>query len=254
MAKSSAALLLFLFVATATRAEWKIVSAQTEPSAATGLEHRHVVLQNPSTGATANVDLALFDPARCTLRVVDNPNGNQSLADAMRGDYLAGVNGGYFDPNFAPIGLRVVDGKTIARLVRARLLTGVLSASPRGVEIARLGEFSRKRPLDAAIECGPFLVDLGAKVRGLDDTREARRTFVAVARGGRAALGICSEISLAQFAALLSEASLSNDFKIWRAMNLDGGSSSAFWFADEGKPFSISERKTVRDFVAIVRR
>jgi len=42
------------------------------------------------------------------------------------------------------------------------------------------------------------------------------------------------------------------DLKIQRTLNLDGGSSSAFWFADEGKPFSISEQKTVRDFVAIV--
>jgi hypothetical protein len=36
-------------------------------------------------------------------------------------------------------------------------------------------------------------------------------------------------------------------------MNLDGGSSSAFWFArEDGDAFSIAGRKPVRDFVAIV--
>ncbi|MEY2480439.1 MAG: hypothetical protein QOI04_1366 [Verrucomicrobiota bacterium] len=201
----------------------------------------------------AIVDLAIFDSARCTVRVIDNADGNQSLADVMRGSFLAGVNGGFFDPNFAPIGLRVVDGKLISPLVHGRLLTGVLAASSRGIEIVRLGEFSKKRPLDAAIECGPFLVDLGSKVRGLDDTREARRTFAAVARGSRGAIGLCSEISLAQFSALLSEVSLTADFKISRAMNLDGGSSSAFWFKrKDGESFSIPEQKSVRDFVAIV--
>ena len=51
----------------------------------------------------------------CKLRVVDNPDGANNLADAMRrANCLAGVNGGYFDPNFAPLGLRIVDGKTTA--------------------------------------------------------------------------------------------------------------------------------------------
>jgi hypothetical protein len=35
-------------------------------------------------------------------------------------------------------------------------------------------------------------------------------------------------------------------------LNLDGGSSSAFWFAGEHGVLSISELKTVRDFVAVV--
>jgi hypothetical protein len=39
---------------------------------------------------------------------------------------------------------------------------------------------------------------------------------------------------------------------VQRALNLDGGSSSAFWFAGERAPLSISEQKTVRNFVAVV--
>jgi len=249
------AALFFLFIATATRAEWATTSTRTEPAAAAGLEHRDVVLKESETGDRAIVDLAIFSTKSCALRVIDNPGGDKNLADAMeQSKCLAGVNGGYFDPNFAPIGLRVVDGKTLAPLLRARLLTGVLTSSPRGIQIVRLSEFSRKQKLDAAIECGPMIVDLGAKVRGLDDARSARRTFAAVDRNDRAALGFCSEATLAGLAAILATAS-APDFKIQRALNLDGGSSSAFWFKrKDGSAFSISEQKSVRDFVGAVPR
>jgi hypothetical protein len=52
---------------------------------------------------------------------------------------------------------------------------------------------------------------------------------------------------------MLATAPIAADSKIRRAMNLDGGSSSAFWFVrEDGGAFSISGRKPVRDFVAIV--
>ncbi len=168
---------------------------------------------------------------------------------------LAGTNGGYFDPDFKPIGLRIVDGKLNAPLVRARLLTGIVASTPRGIQIMRIKEFSRRPKLESAIECGPFLVDLGEAVRGLDDTRAARRTFVAIDRAGHGALGYCSRVSLAEAGEILSIVALAENSKVWRAINLDGGSSSAFWFQRKDESvFSISEQKTVRDFVGVVRK
>ena len=196
------------------------------------------------------IDLALFSPKTATLRVIDNQGATEDLADAMaREKCIAGVNGGYFDKNFKTIGLRVIEGATTSPLIRARLLPGVICASSQKVEIVRLSQFSRKKKYDAALECGPFLVDLGMRVRGLDDTRKARRTFAAIARGSDAALGISSDVSLAELSEALTALP---DFKIWRALNLDGGSSSGFWFQNNGgAAFSISEEKPVRDFVGI---
>jgi hypothetical protein len=252
--KLSAAL-FFVFVATAAHAEWTVSSTRTEPAAIAALEHRHLVLEESETGDRAIVDLAIFSAKSCAVRVIDNPDGEKSLSDAMeQSNCLAGVNGGYFDPNFAPIGLRIIDGKTLAPLLHARLLTGILISSPRGIQIVRLAEFSRKQRFDAAIECGPTIVDLGAKVRGLDDTRSARRTFAAVDRSDRAALGFCSEATLAGLGKILAT-QFASDFKIQRALNLDGGSSSGFWFKrKDGSALSISEQKSVRDFVGVVPR
>jgi hypothetical protein len=248
--------LLFLAVAVTARAQWVATSTQSEASVAAGIEHRHIVLEESATGEQAAVDLAIFPVKSCALHVIDNPDGEKSLAEAMEErKCVAGVNGGYFDPNFAPIGLRVAEGRNLKPLVRAHLLTGVLLSTSQGIRIARLAEYSKNSKPDAALECGPFLVDLGAAVRGLNDTRPARRTFAAVDRRDRAALGFCSDASLAGAGKILSSAALAPDFKIWRALNLDGGSSSAFWFKrKDGSAFAISEQKSVRDFVGVVPR
>ena len=209
-----------------------------------------------AAGERAELELAVF-PVKSNLafRLSDNPDGSADLAQAMSaGGFLAGVNGGYFDPNFAPLGLRMMNGKVVRPTLRARLLTGILLSAPGTTQILRLGEYSARRKASAALQCGPLLVDGGQPVKGLDQTRSARRTFAAVA-GDRAALGLCSEVSLAAAAEILSMMRLSEDSRVNRALNLDGGSSSAFWFKRaDGSAFSISEMKNVRDFVGIAPR
>lgn len=233
--------------------EWRVVSTRSE--SAGPVEHAVVEVEN-AAGGSATLHMAIFPSAAARLRVIDNASGDDDLATVMRKEKcLAGVNGGYFDPAFAPIGLRVIDGLTTQPLVRARLLTGVLASSrDRGVEILRIAEFSPKRKLDAAVECGPFLVEGGARIRTLNDTRPARRTFAAIARGGKAALGYCDDVTLAQLGEILC-AKLVPNFVVTRALNLDGGSSSAFWCKRaDGSALSISGYKSVRDFIAVVPR
>ncbi len=255
MRKFSAAIFVS-FVFTTAQAQWSQISSQAEPSPTRGLEHRYIVAEHSATGDRASLELAVFSTKSCRLRVIDQPNEPRvDLEEAMgRGNFLAGVNGGYFDPDYKPIGLLVVDGASIAPLQKARLLSGVLSASAKKVQVSRVGEFSMAQKPDAAVECGPMVVDLGKPVRGLESTRAARRTFAAVGAGDKAVLGFCSEVTLADLSNILASISVP-DFKIQRALNLDGGSSSAFWFKRyNGGAFSIAELKPVRDFVAIVPR
>jgi hypothetical protein len=135
------------------------------------------------------------------------------------------------------------------------LITGVLAVSSHRIKIERAREFKPLPLLNMAIQCGPFLLDRRKPVVGLDDLRSARRTFAAVGENGKAAIGVCSEVSLAQLSRILVVLKLRDGVRINRAINLDGGSSSAFWFAREnGSAYSIPEWKTVRDFVGIVPR
>ena len=200
-----------------------------------------------------DVDVVVFSAKSCALRVIDNPEGESLSAIMKRQKCVCGVNGGYFDPEFNPIGLRINDDKTFSPLRRARMITGILMQSDRGIDVIRVGEFSHARKITAAIQSGPFLVEASKPVRGLNASQRARRTFAGIADIDRALLGICSDVSLAELANMLATVPVAEKSKIRRAMNLDGGSSSAFWFAREnGSAFSIAGQKPVRDFVGIV--
>ena len=245
------ALISLLVLAASAQAEWKILSAESEPGRL-GIEHRHVLVENTAAGQRADFDVAIFSAKSSTLRVIDNPEGQSLAAMLKRRQCVCGVNGGYFDAEFRPIGLRVSDGTAFSPLRRGRLITGVLLQSQRGIDVIRVSEFSQTKKIVAAIQSGPFLVERSERIRGLNDSQRARRTFAAIASNDRALLGVCSEVSLAELANILATAPVAPDCKIRRAMNLDGGSSTAFWFVREnGSAFSIQNLKPVRDFVGV---
>ena len=243
---------LFLFLTSAARAEWTVTSSEMERSAVPGVEHRRVVVTESETGEEARLNLALFSTKSAALRVIDNPTGADDLAAVMRRTRaVAGVNGGYFDPQDVPRGLLISDGKLIAPLRKARLLSGVMVASKGRIELLRYAEYSARKNASAALQAGPFLVDGGRPVHGLNATRSARRTFV-LGGGDRTALGSCSSVTLAEAGEILAAPGIVPDLKVQRALNLDGGSSSAFWFNGVDGPFSIRELKRVRNFVVVV--
>jgi uncharacterized protein YigE (DUF2233 family) len=251
------ALLVGLLPATLAHADWQIAQTTRENPPNELVEHRRTEVDNAETGARATVHLAIFKTKEATLRVLDQPESpRRDLAEVMTQEHaLAAVNGGYFDPEDAPVGLLVSDGKKITPLSTARLLSGVLLSTTKRVEIVRAHGFKPDKQIRAAVQCGPLLLDNAKPLAGLNNTRPARRTFAAVnGRGTAAALGYCSSVSLAQLGEILSLTNLAGGVKFARALNLDGGSSSAFWCQQGDDPFSISEQKTVRDFVAIVPR
>ncbi len=232
------------------RADWAVTSLQRQPGAEGAIEYLHFSLGKTETGSEAEVRLALFSRKTATLRVIDQPASDRRLAEIMaEGKFLAGVNGGYFDPEGAPVGLLISGGKTIAPFRKARLLSGVLAAREGSVEIFRASEFPRRRAWRDAVQCGPFLIDRGKPVAGLNDTRSARRTFAFTTKDGRVALGSSTSVTLAGLGKILTALA---PLQVTRALNLDGGSSSAFWCRTQEKTISISEYKLVRDFIAIV--
>src|SRR6266511_3194869 len=154
----------FVVLAATAHADWTIVSSASEPGRG-GIVHRHVVLENGARTERITVDLAIFSTKSCTLRILQNEDGADSLGAVMGHEKcLAGVNGGYFNENFAP----------------------------RGVRIVRSREFSRRPGVTAAIQCGPFLVDRGQPTGGLNDAKVARRTFAATTTSSRTLVGVCS--------------------------------------------------------------
>jgi hypothetical protein len=250
-----AAAIFLLVAANAARAQWTISSSGSQGTGAAGVTHI-VTEASEAAGARATVHLAVFPMKTATLRVIDSGGGPAPapLAETMQAaDAIAGVNGGYFTREYGAVGLLVSDGRVVAPQQNARLLSGVVSVTNSRVQVQRTAEFSLKNKPTAARQCGPFLVEGSKPVPGLNDTRAARRTFVMVS-GDRAAIGYSSAVTLAQLALLLATPGAVGDLKVTRALNLDGGSSSGFWFNGSSGPFLISERKRVRDYLAVVPR
>ena len=247
------AALLFCGATICAQAEWQITNSERELSPNKKVAHWRTTLANSATGESATLHRAVFETKAATLRLIDQPSEpRRDLAAVMNASgAIAGVNGGYFDPDDAPVGLLVSEGRPLAPLRKAKLLSGVLSVTGGRVEILRSGAFRMSAKVKNALQCGPMLVDGGTPVAGLNDSRRARRTFAAVDGKGHVVLGVSSALSLAELAKILALTNSTDGMQTVRALNLDGGSSSAFWFrgADD---FSIPELKTVRDFVAIV--
>ena len=232
-----------LLLAISARAEWTVTSTESETGSV--VEHRHLALVD--SGSEATLELAIFSTKSAAVRVIDNPAGDELASVMRRTRGLAGVNGGYFDPQNAPVGLLISDGKLIAPFRKAKLLSGVLVVTKGRLELLRAAEYSARKNAREALQCGPFLVDGGKPVAGLNDTRPARRTFIFTSGADRGAIGLCSAVTLAELGEILATPEL----KVQRAMNLDGGSSSAFWFNGERGVTSLAELKTVRNFVIV---
>jgi uncharacterized protein YigE (DUF2233 family) len=208
-------------------------------------------------GRTLRLTGVSFPASKSIFHVIDNPPANrQSLSSALAAvGAVAGSNGGYFHKDFTPLGLAVSRGEIIHRFERARLLSGVLAVRHGRMELVRSGKFKSGSDVQEALQAGPWLVEKGAPVAGLDDTRSARRTVVANDGKGQWALIATSSITLADASRLLCAKGITGPLKIANALNLDGGSSTAL---QAGLPpeilIDIAAFGSVRNYLSVVPR
>jgi uncharacterized protein YigE (DUF2233 family) len=167
---------------------------------------------------------------------------------------IAGVNGGYFHPDWKPAGLVIAEGQKIHAFERAKLLSGVFVVTKGQPRIVRSAAYTPSKADTGALQAGPFLVEKGAPIAGLNATKTARRTVIATDGRGRWALLTLSPVTLAGAAELLASREVFPDFPVAQALNLDGGSSTALWVGTEGRPFYSPEFGRVRNFLAILPR
>ncbi|MEG0143176.1 MAG: phosphodiester glycosidase family protein [Akkermansia sp.] len=182
-----------------------------------------------------------------------------SLDAAMRkSPCVAGINGGFFgaDAQGSPLGLVVQDGKRIHPLETGSFaVVGVIYDTGRELVMCRSKGYlsMRNRPsMIAAIQGGPFLVERGKAVRGLNDVRSSYRTFIATNGKGEWCLAVSSAMTLSELAKWLAVPGALGKFKVMSALNLDGGSSSAFWCHESGVYYP--SMKSVRNYVGVAPR
>lgn len=138
------------------------------------------------------------------------------------------VNGGYFDGNGRPMGLR--QGKNTASNTLRRADWGVFWIKNGVAHVSHTRDFSASNHPDEAIQCGPRLV-VNGKPTDLKP-QWARRTGVGIDRSGRVVLAVSDgELSLEEWAQLWASPSGLN---CPNALNMDGGPSTQLAVAGAG--------------------
>jgi uncharacterized protein YigE (DUF2233 family) len=210
-----------------------------------------------SDGRTVRLSGVSFRSKDCVFRVIDSPPGEpRSLQEALASvGAFAGSNGGYFHKDFTPLGLAVSEGRTLHPFEHAKLLSGVLAVRQGRIVLVRSGRFKPGNDVEDALQAGPWLVEKGAPVAGLNDERLARRTIVVNDGRSHWALLAISPVTLADAARILSLKGITGSWRIANALNFDGGSSTALRAAvQESALIDISSFGRVRNYLAIVRR
>lgn len=243
-----------------TPAAWKATNSETLPAPVEGIAHQvQTLARGGTTGATtATLHLVSFDAGEHTFAVYDQgETGRASLGEILaKHRCLAGTNGGYFQPDFEPVGLLLAGGKLVKKPAHSRLLSGALVVTGHRIALRRSPEPLPGKYARDAVQAGPFLVEFGRIVPGLNNVRSARRTVVFTDGRRRWGLASSSSLTLDELGAVLADpALLPTGLRIDKALNLDGGSSTGFWTRQPGRePFYLREFGAVRDCVGIVPR
>ena len=253
---------LLAVAANALSAEWKPVGEPDRGDRNSDLFYAKRTAVRPSDGRQVAAHLAFFTSRAFRLEVVDLGAGPEptypTLGDALRAQgCVAGVNGGFFHPDWRPAGLVVSQGKRINQFETAKLLSGVVYGDGKDTRMVRRAQFRDHPGITALLQTGPYLVEGGRPVRGLSRSDPNRRTFIATDGRGRWVLGATlSTPTLADLAQCLAVPGALTGWRVDQAINLDGGSSTGFFFDRKAgdAPVVLHPWKRVRNLLGIKRR
>lgn len=206
-----------------------------------------------------SITAVAFDNRSHRLVVADQPGGPGSLwpdakSAAASRNGIAAVNGGFFTPEGAPLGLVIAGGKRAGGLNRASSLGAGLFVEDGSPALVRRETGKTGGEL---LQSGPFLVENGRAIPGLSPESSTARTFIGwdgatgwfIARSGAC--------SLADLAKALEGAKIGG-LACRVVLNLDGGRSSDLWAGSSLDGGPVAQRpfwnKPVRNFLVLVKR
>ena len=244
-----------LLVVTAARGEWTPGEWRKVADLSSGVVAFEREVGND--GRRVRLTGVTFDVRAATFQVIDNPPASRvPLVTALiSSGAIAGINGSYFHEDFRPLGLVASRGRILHAFERAKLLSGVLLVKKTQIELVRSSQFVPDSTPEEALQAGPWLLEGGTAVAGLNTERLARRSVVATDGKGHWALLVSDPVTLAEMSEILSLRDLPGAWTVKKALNLDGGSSTALAALSDSKPvILISSFGPVRNYLAIVPR
>jgi uncharacterized protein YigE (DUF2233 family) len=179
---------------------------------------------------SVTLEVLQVDPRQWNLRVIDARDFGKEVATAADlarwTGALAVINGGFFDENYRPLGLMIVDGTRKNPLRKADWGVFLLR---RGVpEIIHTRHYRRDPAITQALQVGPRLVVNGCPTSL--KPQSSRRSAVGLTRDGKVLLAACdSSFDFPTFAQLLCRPENDGGLACVSALNLDGGPSTQLY-------------------------
>jgi exopolysaccharide biosynthesis protein len=210
-----------------------------------------------SPAKSIDLDLVIFDSRQLRLAVIDQPNpnaGGRAIANLLRQhNAIAGVNGGFFSPDFKPLGLSISNGRLLSSFTTSSLIAGTALQLGDQSYLIWNSEYQGHSNITDALQSGPRLLESSRPIKGLDASKSRARTFIATDGSFLWAIGTADSCSLGALAQALATPGALPGLRPMRALNLDGGNSTALWFRNlSGKETSRPGWSTVRNYLAII--
>ena len=205
-------------------------------------------------GRDITITSITFDPNLYALHVVSAPDKNLfKLEDAMnKGDYIGGINGGFYESDHTPTGLVVRNGIKTNPLTPKTVCSGVFWLdSDNNPYIQHTDHFKESPDVVWALQCGPLLVDNGSdRLQGIEmpygNDFPTRRSVISIDNQGNIQLSVIDPIGLHDLSAFMATRSE-------YALNLDGGPSSRIFLDDNGDTTAYGSNYVTKDFLMITK-
>lgn len=221
-------------------------AATTWQTLAPGIDYTTISSNNPVGDVHAfRVNLAMN---KITLaRAQDKSRLNNNVANlAKQVQGVIAINGGFFDPIYRPLGLRVRDGQLLNPL-RPVSWWGIFYIINNHAYISSRKEFNLNSRMTFAVQSGPRLI-INGKIPTLKAGLDSR-SAIGVDPQGRVIITITSRgiYSLNDLALIMK-----NQLGCNNALNLDGGSSSQLFSNIGTFDLLIPSLNNVADAVVVV--
>lgn len=247
---------LWLILVSPVWAQWQLIS----PSSPAALGHDAWHITKQVAGPTkVELQIIHFKTSECVLRVIDQPKKSTAVKMdeiAIRENAMAMCNGGYFSPDdLSPSGLQIAGGRRSGVFQKGMPYGGgfVVRAGKPALYVD--GEFTDTNDITELVQCCPMLVNDGKPLSEKGGGPQARRTFLLTDNADHWALGIANRVGLRELADILTTSGVITEFKVMRALNLDGGPSTGLWWKDnQGVATYKKEMWPVKNLIIVTPR
>lgn len=196
-----------------------------------------------------------FSPKRYTLSLTRAIDHGQSSSDivslARQSNALIAVNGGFFSPTSAPLGLRVREGQLL-NPIKPISWWGVFRIENGKPYITTWRDFNFNQQVSFATQSGPRLL-INGNIPSLKPGNADRSALCITKQGDVVVLATANaSLTLQQLASIMGASSHQNGLDCVDALNLDGGTSTQMYANVGDVDVNIPNFKTLVDAVIVV--